>query len=354
VSTAKSLSRNVPKLTDAQVGMGLSHLAALLGDAHSYLVPNLAMVPVQFYQFNDGLYVVKASGAAADLVGSRVDRIGNVSSDSALKVIAATVPKDNEMTPLFLGVIILSMPQALNARGLSSDSSHITLTVTPPGGAARTVTLAPEQWAPERQLGAPPGVNTPLPLWLQHPDNAHWFVPMPDVHAIYAQYNTVGDSPTETVAQFASRLDSALASPSVTSLIVDVRHNNGGNRTLNTPLLLAMAKFKRSAPNHRVFIIMGRGTFSAAQVFISQAEWMVDPIYVGEPSSSKPNFVGEESGTVLPYSGMRGSVSSQYHQGTTYQDERPFIAPQIPVTLSSRDYFSNRDPAMEAIISLLR
>jgi hypothetical protein len=34
-------------------------------------------------------------------------------------------------------------------------------------------------------------------------------------------------------------------------------------------------------------------------------------------------------------------------------DARKWIAPRIPVELSSSDYFSNRDPAVEAVLAAL-
>ena len=73
-----------------------------------------------------------------------------------------------------------------------------------------------------------------------------------------------------------------------------------------------------------------------------------DAIFVGEPSSSRPNFVGEDTELLLPYSGVRGSMSSRYFQGSHSLDERVWIAPDIPVRLSSSDYFAKRDPVLEA------
>ena len=350
---ADSLLRDVPKLSNMGITLGLAHLARQLGDGHSYLIPQALPVPVQFYRFSDGLFIVNASSAHADLIATRVVRIGRVSADSALRAVAATMSSDNEMGVLWLGMNWLIVPVALYALGLSADSSHISLVVENSAGASRTVVLAPAAWAPPRSLRAPTSAAA-APLWLQRVSDKHWVTPLPTLRAVYAQYNEVRNDAKGTVAQFADSVTSMLAVTKATSLIVDVRHNNGGRRTLNTPLLLSMAGFRRASPDHRVFVITGRATFSAAQVFISQAEWMARPIYVGEPSSSRPNFVGEDTEVVLPYSGMRGSVSSQYHQGSTFQDERRFISPHLPVSLSSADYFANRDPAMQAPDQLLR
>jgi hypothetical protein len=275
-----------------------------------------------------------------------------VSADSAMRVIGATLSRDNDMTLAWSGVQLLQLPVALHALGISDDSATLKLEVADASG-TRTVTLATDTVQFFRKLLAPATAKSPAPLWLRRVTEMHWLTPLPELKAVYAQYNQVRNDPSESVAQFADKVAQSLRETKATNLIVDVRHNNGGNRSLNTPLLVTMAAFKRESPENRVYVITGRGTFSAAQVFISQAEWMVNPIFVGEPSSSRPNFVGEETGVVLPYSGMRGSVSNQIHQGSLFQDERTFIAPQIPVALSAVDYFANRDPVMNAITKLL-
>src|SRR5579862_6974185 len=95
----------------------------------------------------------------------------------------------------------------------------------------------------------------------------------------------------------------------------------------------------------------GRNTFSAAQNFINQVEQWTDEIFVGEPSSSRPNFVGEDTEILLPFSGIQGSISSRYFQDSDPLDDRPWIAPDIPVALSSRDYFGGEDPVLRAALA---
>lgn len=132
-------------------------------------------------------------------------------------------------------------------------------------------------------------------------------------------------------------------------LVVDVRHNNGGNNSLVRPLIRTLVWWEMQDPGHRVFVVTGRGTFSAAQNFINRVERMTNATFVGEPSSSSPNFVGEETNLTLPWSRVRGSISTQYWQDSNPDDTRPFIWPAVPVGMTSRDYFEGRDPALEAI-----
>jgi len=151
-------------------------------------------------------------------------------------------------------------------------------------------------------------------------------------------------------------LQQELAKGAVQNLIVDVRLNSGGDLGLYPPLFRVLAGFRASSSRHQVFCIIGRNTFSAAQAFIGDLERFISPVFVGEPSGSSPNFTGESTGWFeLPYSHTRVNVSERYHQHSTFPDDaRKWIAPRIPAELGSTDYFSNRDPAMEAILAVLR
>ena len=47
-------------------------------------------------------------------------------------------------------------------------------------------------------------------------------------------------------------------------------------------------------PGH-LFVIIGRRTFSAAQNTVNMIEKNTNATFVGEPTGSRPNFVGEST-----------------------------------------------------------
>lgn len=105
--------------------------------------------------------------------------------------------------------------------------------------------------------------------------------------------------------------------------------------------------------DNRIYLITGRNTFSAAQNFVNRVEQWTDAIFVGEPSASSPNFVGEETSLLLPYSRLCGSISTRYWQDSNPGDDRSWITPAVPVEPIAADYFAGRDAAMEAIAELI-
>jgi hypothetical protein len=114
-----------------------------------------------------------------------------------------------------------------------------------------------------------------------------------------------------------------------------------------------MVGFEQASPRNRIYVITGRNTFSAAQNFISRVERWTDAVFVGEPSASRPNFVGEETDLLLPYSRVRGSISTRYWQDSDPGDYRAWIVPDLPIEPTAADYFSGRDAALESIFKLV-
>jgi hypothetical protein len=56
----------------------------------------------------------------------------------------------------------------------------------------------------------------------------------------------------------------------------------------------------------------------------------------------------------LPYSGVRGALTTVRFQMSHPWDERRSIQPNIPVQLTAEDYFAGRDPALETILKLIK
>jgi len=141
-----------------------------------------------------------------------------------------------------------------------------------------------------------------------------------------------------------------LSAPATRYVIIDVRHNNGGNNRLLAPLIATLAAFERARPGNRMFVLTSRSTFSAAQNFINRLEHAAHPVFAGEPSRSSPNFTGEDNDVLLPYSGLHVSISNRYWQDSDPNDTRPWIEPQLPAPLSAGAYFANQDPVLAVVL----
>jgi hypothetical protein len=245
--------------------------------------------------------------------------------------------------------VYLTVPAFLEAVGAGLHAGRVAFTLSDTAGEERTesITPGPARRHP-RKLGPPARASAPPPMYLENIQTDYWMRRLPEHQAVYVQFNQVRNAEAEPLDQFAQRLADTLSS--ARNVIVDVRHNNGGNNMLLVPLLETLASFERARRGNRIFVLTSRTTFSAAQNFITRLEHAAHPVFAGEPSMSSPNFTGEDNEVVLPYSGLRVSISNRYWQDSDPADVRPWIEPHLPVPLSSSAYFANRDPVLPLVL----
>jgi hypothetical protein len=357
-AAADHYRKEVGTWSDDRALAELMRIAQMAGDGHTYVLPFSAAhvtshyLPLRFYQFSDGMFVIDADPAHERWIGARVDAVAGVPAERITSLMRPYIPRDNDAGGMLFAVATLirfqGFIEAIANRSLR-DSVPLTLTVQPSN--RPTVQQFPLVPAPALRgmpkLMAPRTVSSPAPLWLRNVATTFWMEQLRDT-VLYVQFNQVQNTPTESLAQAAARLGRTIDARHPRLLIVDARHNNGGNLMLLDPLIDVLRRF--TAARGRLVVISGRHTFSAAQVFLARAEHEAHAEIAGEPSASKPNFVGEENPVMLPYSAAMASVSDQYHESIP-GDTRPWIEPRPKVVLSSADYFANRDPVLEAVLA---
>jgi tetratricopeptide (TPR) repeat protein len=134
-------------------------------------------------------------------------------------------------------------------------------------------------------------------------------------------------------------------------LVIDLRENTGGNGTLNRyPVQQLLRRPALDRPD-RLFVIVGRRTFSAGQQFANLLEAWTQATFVGEPTGQRPSQYGDHRPLVLPASGMTVQISSIFHQAPNEFDTRSFVPPRLYTPLDSKSYRAGVDPALVAILS---
>jgi hypothetical protein len=99
----------------------------------------------------------------------------------------------------------------------------------------------------------------------------------------------------------------------------------------------------------RLFAILGRRAYSAAQNMATYFERYTNATFVGEPTGSSPNAIGEEAPVTLPYSRVMANVSHLFWQGSWPQDQRHRLAPQVYVSPTWADFRAGRDRALGGV-----
>ena len=354
------IKTTIASLSDEQIIFKIIRLFGALGSGHNFILPTspdkgaLKKLPVQFYQFNDGLFIVDAEEGLEQWIGYKVESIENTPIEAALQKTNAVNARDNDMQILWLGPYYLGLPDVLKGLGIVKNANQVTITLSDKEGKSEKVAMNPVAW---QFTGMPilPKLKTEnQPLFLSKTEDNYWAKTLPKYNVMYIQFNVVQQKEELTLMDFNLKLRENIKQSNSQNLILDLRFNSGGDGSIVPPMLKTLIEFEIINPEGKIFVLMGRGTFSAAQNLLTEITIFTNAILVGEPSGSSPSFIGEAGWFKLPYSGLLGIVASQYHQTSTTEDHRDWIAPHIPVGLSSTDYFNGNDKALNIIMEVIK
>ncbi|MBX7221067.1 MAG: tetratricopeptide repeat protein [Blastocatellia bacterium] len=361
----KTLFDRIPTLERHQFIVELMRIVAMIGDGHTAMAPRFDpaigfhRLPLLFYSFKDGVFVQAAQPAYAPLVGGKVLKFGKKTMEEVFRSVSGVTPRDNDMTLKNTVPFYLTIPEVLHGLGLTDDPTKVDITVEKNG---REITMEvpglesgpgaghgfpsllniPEKWVEMRAETAKPSIWSFKPV-----KDAYWFEYVPESRCVYVQYNQSQDKPDESIEAFARRLFDFVNRNEVERMILDLRWNSGGNLFLNKPLLLGIIKADKINQRGRLFSLIGRTTFSAAQNFVGELERYTNTLFVGEPTGASPNHYGDHVQINLPRSGISVFISTLWHQMLARENRR-WTPPQIAAELTSQDYLANLDPALKA------
>jgi hypothetical protein len=336
------LDGKLASLDDAHVVVELNRLVAAIGDAHTMLSSpgqhghyRLALI-----WFEDGIFVGGADDGWA--IGRRVVAIDHHPIADAIAAMTPLVPHEND--PWLHARLPQFLVDAELLAGLGlTRADHATFGLADDAGQVRELELAP---ASGNVSVAPP---RELPLHLQGPKTLYWNKYVPQQRMIYLQYNGCADDPK--VGPFEEFAETTLAFADqnpVDRIVIDLRSNTGGNSRVLEPLVEGLAKRPRVA----VFAIIGMHTFSSAMLNAMQLKSQLHATLVGGPSGGKPTSYGEVKSFELPHSKLGIQYSTNLFESPEFRGDS--VEPDVLVHVNSTDWFSGRDPAIDAILGYSR
>jgi len=379
-SAINELSASIPEMSDDQVILGMAGIAGMLRDGHSMVIPLsqrfplTEFAPIRLFATPDGWIVVAVAEEFDWALGTQVLTISGKPTDEVMARLARHSAADNESQRISNAPVGLALGRILRGLELVDESGILSLTVQPDGGSPRSLNIPllemPLNFGWTQSPFAAPGENTKsitnlwseTPLAFSHPGEPYWSEYDADHELLYIQINQVNssDGPTsvngaESVSSLPDFLARSLAltdDHETQTLVVDLQFNTGGDNFVARELIQILHEYPALIERGRLFVPIGRKTFSAGINFASLFEAYSEALFVGEPAAGRPNHYGDARGFPLPNSGLVARVSTlNWQLGVNPWDIRRMMEPDIWAPFDQSSLNQGIDPVLEAILS---
>jgi hypothetical protein len=344
------LSEAVPKLSDAEIRLGLWRLAAKIGDAHTQIQYQREQVlPIGLYQFSDGVFVAAAVEEHKALLGAQLIKLGDTGIEDAKAAVRQVIPVENESWFNAQFPSYFTDPQLLALLKILPDAQDGRFTFKGRDGKEFTRKLQPVSAKEQLKLLRPfDATPNNIPLLYRNPQSFYWYELMPESKTLYLQYNRCQPMPEKPFKDFADEVWKLVDEQTVERLVIDLRRNGGGNSSVFDPFINALSRHPRLNRKGKIFVLIGRSTFSSAYLNALRLKRDTRAILVGEPTGQRPNAYGEVKNFTLPHSKIVVNYSTKYFQ--TMPGDPPSLAPDYVVERSSKDFLDGRDPVLEWVL----
>jgi hypothetical protein len=370
------LAAKLEHYSDGRIVLEIFRVFAMLDDSHSEPYWNtirpelidMRVVPLRFRHMTDGVHVTQSMTSHRRLLGAKLVEIEGRPVDEVLTTAMEYMSGDNDLRRRTVAIeVVLTRPGVLHALDLCESQDEVTCRLELPNGDDEVVRLGsldgPSFPPPlENEASVSPRVGewskrrwehvndqSSLPLWQQDRGRRYWFEYLEDQRLLYMRFKRVMHDPAEDFDAFTDRLFEFIERHDVEKLVVDMRKNRGGYGNIGLRFVERISEHELGRKG-RLFVIVGRGTKSAAPVFGLRLELEAEPIFVGERSGGRPTPFGRTFPITLPNSGVAVRCASLVFKLTPVPDPRKCFAPDLEVELSIDAFRSNRDPALQAVI----
>ena len=293
----EALRARIPKLGRPEFLMDLCRLVAAAGDSHTTLtiIPQNAF-PLKLYWFKEGICVTDTTPEFRDLLNGRLTAVDGHPVEEVIRSFSEIFAHDNEAQVKDFVPRFLASSEHLLGLGLIADPEEAAFSVrTPDGGTAS----AKMRSLPRAKVGAiswaAPAVDpSRLPLYRRTSGSAYEFVYLADSRTLYFAYNSCRTLSDRPFGAFAAELWTAARKNPVDRMVIDLRNNGGGDSSILDPFIGELAAAKEVNRKGRLFVILGRRTFSSAVLNALDLKKKTQAIFYGEPTGGKPNHFGEK------------------------------------------------------------
>ena len=249
------LKKNWNKQDAIQQYFSLRYLVALIGDAHTQVfkqIENDKVLPFFALPYGDHSIIVQAEEAYKDLVGKELIAINGIKIKTILQKLLPIISHDKEEWAYLNAHYEIRLFSNLKYIGTIKKGNVVGIKIKDiTTEKTKTIKVA---FSENMQINNPVFANLSPTLFQSGYYRANILKDM-----LFIQYNVCADFPDMPMKEFASRIKQL---PEVKKIIVDLRHNSGGDSEVIMPLVEVL-KDTTENKGTPLFALIGNGTFSS-------------------------------------------------------------------------------------------
>lgn len=309
---------------------------ALLGDAHTrvYNILSHDYLPLETREIGGSYYIIGSSDKYSYMLGQKIEEINGYKLENIIKKVSKLSSKENNEVLIKDNATNITSNRVLRYYNFSSGRlvkiKTVRGTYNIEACDSETVhVLRPLSWTKE-------DLHDPT----FHGNDIYKFRIVNNTLLFqYSKCSNYGNSQKE-LKFFKRKLLEQISS--VKSIVVDLRENSGGNTSIMEDL------FREFPSDKKLFVAIGRNTFSSAIHHLLYLKNNKRAILVGENAGQRPNRFGDSKEIILPNSKIRILCSFKYFK-LLPEDNIDIIKPDIKIPVKIDQYINNTDPLNEWI-----
>ena len=373
-------------LSEPEFELEIARISALADNAHTNVngilrAGKYPRLPVRTYRFSDGLYIIRAYEGFEELLGGRIIMVDGKPISQIETILRPYVGGPEEYFYRFQFSYLFEFPAFLHAAGITKAADRVAMTLEFPDGHRDEVFFEGDYQEAEGPAGFAyhmiyrdtlPGESGWSNL-LQDDENLEFTLEsarsfllreLPEMNGYYIRYWRNEDVGAISISAFNGEVSAALKNNSPLDVIIlDVRNNGGGDYSKNKEIMLSLGNYLAS--DGRLYIITGRGTFSAGMFSAAFAKGGAGDkaVFIGTRVGDRDLHWGENDDFTLPNSGVRTVYARGLHNMTgpcrdiwkcfwkdfTSYDPVDSLEPDINVPFNFTAYAAGRDAVMDKI-----
>lgn len=345
----QKLKADLPDLHDEEIVWRISQIVASVGDAHSSIrFKTTIAFPFTLYWFKEGIYVINTVAEHQQILNCRLVRINDLPIDNVVETLKQGISHENQAQIKNSVPYYLAMAEYLFGAHVITEKDKAVFSFENKQGERLRVPLQAVSLKIQPQWVIANSDESELPLYRRNRDKNYSFTYLEGEKAMYVLYNRCVMTKGRLFKDFVNDIFVQVDSQPVNRIVIDVRNNGGGNSMIFYPLLRELKARDELNQKGKLYVILGRRTFSSAVLNAVQMKNQTNALFFGEPTGGKPNHYGEVKRFLLKNSQLQVSYSTKYF--THSKEDNDSIYPDVLIEISIQDYLDKRDPVLEKIL----